>query len=414
MNIEIDVKKGPVVFLGGMNAMPMMYALELREQGVEVLYFVDVPESDTLSRPENHFDSISYPYPSWIIEFILKSQILVALFPKFFSRKIKSTVFNIAGVEAQCYITNGFFTCLTPYISSDATKVIALSHGSDFHAWADTEKSSELSEDYSSKSIFKYLPRFISINFIQKIVERQYLGFSKSNKVVYFPRGFHDRGDEVIGKLEGAGVDVSARYDVSEIPIEGISRDYKERGDKLVIFSGVRFLYDSLGEGAASINKGNDIIIEGLAKYYFTNPNIEIHFVEKGPDVEKAKQMCLELGLNEVITWHKEMKFQNLLDLYERSDICFDQCGSHWIGAIGGYALYLGRPLIANEEVTTKSGFWPKENPICTAKTAVEVFERMLELESPAYHKKISRESIVFARDYFSPGAFIKNNFTIR
>ena len=30
------------------------------------------------------------------------------------------------------------------------------------------------------------------------------------------------------------------------------------------------------------------------------------------------------------------------------SDVCFDQVGSHWIGAVGVYALLLDKPLIAN------------------------------------------------------------------
>ena len=37
-----------IVFMGGMNAMPMMYALELRHAGYDVLYLVDVPRHDTL------------------------------------------------------------------------------------------------------------------------------------------------------------------------------------------------------------------------------------------------------------------------------------------------------------------------------------------------------------------------------
>ena len=58
--IEID-KTHLIVFLGTMNAMPMMYAWELKKLGYRVLYFVDRPQSDTLSRPENHFPEISYP-----------------------------------------------------------------------------------------------------------------------------------------------------------------------------------------------------------------------------------------------------------------------------------------------------------------------------------------------------------------
>ena len=56
------------VFLGNMNAMPMAYALDLRERGWDVTYFVDSRATDKLPRPELKFPSIGYPYPSWIVE----------------------------------------------------------------------------------------------------------------------------------------------------------------------------------------------------------------------------------------------------------------------------------------------------------------------------------------------------------
>ena len=92
--IKLVVNGGPIVFLGSMNAMPMMYALELKKKGFEVIYFVDAPVSDKLCRPENHFSDIQYPYPDWIVEVSLKTQMLLPFFRKFFSvyldRKVKS------------------------------------------------------------------------------------------------------------------------------------------------------------------------------------------------------------------------------------------------------------------------------------------------------------------------------------
>jgi hypothetical protein len=64
--IDLDAP-GVIIFFGTMNAMPMMYAHELRNLGQDVIYFVDVPEKNTLCRPENHFPSISYPYPDWVV-----------------------------------------------------------------------------------------------------------------------------------------------------------------------------------------------------------------------------------------------------------------------------------------------------------------------------------------------------------
>jgi len=67
---------------------------------------------------------------------------------------------------------------------------------------------------------------------------------------------------------------------------------------------------------------------------------IKVHFVEKGEDLHYAKEreLCKKLGLENVVIWHKEMPFKDLLALYRDSDICFDQLGDHWIAGIGGYA----------------------------------------------------------------------------
>ena len=71
------------------------------------------------------------------------------------------------------------------------------------------------------------------------------------------------------------------------------------------------------------------------------------------------------------------MKFYELLRLYQQSDICFDQVGKHWIGAIGGYALWLGKPLIANDERPVRQGVWSINNPILSAQNEVEVFKNL-------------------------------------
>ena len=59
---------GLCVFLGNMNAMPMMYALELKRVGYEVRYLVDADKRNLLSRPEHQYASINYPYDDWIKE----------------------------------------------------------------------------------------------------------------------------------------------------------------------------------------------------------------------------------------------------------------------------------------------------------------------------------------------------------
>ena len=142
-NIPLDKNK-TIAFLGSMNAFPMMYALILKKYGYEVIYVVDVPQSDTLSRPENHYPSIKYPYPDWIVEWKLPLQIVLLLSPKLFASHILSTLKKYNKKPIGCFVLNGFFISLAPYLRK--ATIVALSHGSDLDVWADVDNMEKLRE----------------------------------------------------------------------------------------------------------------------------------------------------------------------------------------------------------------------------------------------------------------------------
>lgn len=399
--ISLDKKKA-IVFLGSMNAMPMMYALELRKLGYEVIYLVDVAKDNALSRPESHFPEIEYPYPNWIIEKTLRTQIFLPLFPRFFAKSYQSLVRQITKKPIGCFVLNGLFASLAPFLDKSACKVI-LSHGSDLDVWANIDGVESLAVSFKDRSIFKFLPRLLAKVFIKTAVHAQYVGCEKSDTVVYFPRGLNVDGDKITRALTRSGVRYVPRYDISFEPLKGQQRGFRPASKVFQIFSGVRFLYRTFPQGNVGYNKGNDIIIEGIAKFHSVNRNIRVHFVEKGEDVHYAKELCRSLGLDEVIVWHKEMPMKSLLALYQNSDVCFDQVGAHWIGAIGGYALWLGKPLIANAEVLVQSGVWPADNPVCSAKTASEVHEWLIRLHDDSFRKMVSAQSMEFVESHMSP-----------
>lgn len=411
--IELYKNLGPVVFLGGVNAMPMMYALELKKKGINVLYFVDAPASDALSRPENHFKDIEYPYPEWIVESVLPTQIVMPLFPRLFAYLVRKNIEKKTKIPPQAIFLNGFFCSLAPYFLIDVPKIF-LPGGSDLDSWADTDGASSLSQSFLRRSIFKYIPSKISGWLIKKIVQRQFFGASKCAKVLYFPKGFNDAGDRVTQKLEEVGVDILARYDVSFDPLKYEERGVVSNNGRMVIFSGVRFLFKTFPDGNKGYGKGNDLIIRGLAQYFLINKNIEIHFVEKGEDVAEAKRLCAQLGLDDVVTWHKEMKFIELLRLYRMADVCFDQVGENWVAAIGFYALWLGKPLIANDRRAVDAGVWGMDAPILSASTADEIVFQLRRLDSFEMRKKISVESIRFADAELGPGKALGLVFAIK
>lgn len=401
-----------IVFMGGMNAMPMMYALELKKLGFDVLYFVDAAPRDMLSRPENHYPEISYPYPEWVIEKRLFSQLLLPLFPRFSAYYYRWCIYRLTGRKKCVFILNGFFSSLSPFLFS-ASRKIALSHGSDLDVWGNTKGVDGLIAGFKKRSFFRFLPTPVAARVIKMIVGRQYEGYRQSDAVLYFPKGFNSAGDTVLQSLVDEGVQYISRHDISDEPLKRCTRTFKEPGAVLEIFSGVRFLFETFPNGNPGYNKGNDVIIKGLALYYSRNKNIRIHFVSKGEDVDAAKALCGKLGIDAAVVWHDEMKLSELLALYQASDICFDQVGAQWIGAVGGYALWLGKPLIANDASLVGSGVWPKENPICSASTAQAVCDWLVKLENIGLRREVAEESKRFVEAHMMPGSVLQKLFDV-
>jgi hypothetical protein len=109
------------------------------------------------------------------------------------------------------------------------------------------------------------------------------------------------------------------------------------------------------------------------------------------------------------------MTFKDFLELYRNFEICYDQPGEHWIGAIGGSALWLGKPLIANADPAVRTAVWPIDNPVCSARTSGEVCDWLAKLEDIEFRMKITERSKEFVEAYMgtsrASNLFITLNF---
>ncbi len=392
-------EEGIILFFGTMNAMPMMYAQELRKMGQKVVYFVDVAKNDKLSRPEYHFLDVKYPYPEWIIEFFLPSQLFISLFPYFTLRLMLNSIpKNLRRKKVKAVFMGGQFISFAKFLNSYTAKYY-LSYGSDLENWCDLSCLKDLLISMRKKSIFQYLPKIISYWLLRKILQNNSNGSLITDAVLYFPKNMSVQGDLIVNKLIKNGVQYIPRYDISFDLFLNIDRTYKKMKKKLVIVSAVRFFYENIPDIYINEYKGNDKIIDGLTKYFKRNPNIEIHFFEKGPNVDAAKTRCKNLGLSQVIVWHKEAPLTELLKLYEQAHICFDQVGNHWVGAIGMYALYMGKSLIAN---TNNLGFLG-DIPALNASTSEDIFKALVKLESPNLRKELYDKGKLFAEEKLHP-----------
>lgn len=398
--LKLDRHK-PVVFIGCMNAMPMMYARVLKKLGYNVIFFVDAPRANDLCRPEYHFPDIEYPYPNWIHEFKTPSQILSGAIPEIVARRLKRRVKAIAGMSAGAYFMNGFNTSLLPFLEADAVK-IALSHGSDLDTWADTEKKAALSKSFSRRSIFRFLPRFLTSFLIGRILARQFEGFRVADRFVYFPLEFNEDGKRVVQSLEAAGGAYVPRYDATFEHLPRVKKHVARRDGSFHVYSIVRFLMKSTPDANQGYLKGNEIILAAVSEFLAEHPNAVFHFFEKGEDVGLAKAMCEEMGIAKHVVWHPNLPFREFAELISDADVCIDQVGEHWIGA-GVYAMAMGVPLIANARRSIEAGVWPENNPVLDCRKKEEIVASLSLLLSPDKRSTVGEASRVFIRDFMDP-----------
>jgi hypothetical protein len=375
-------------FVGSMNAMPMAYALKFRRDGYDVRYVVEAAPSDVLMRPEHQYsDEVGYPYDDWVVE-INRPNSLVhhAVAPLFFRRAI--TLMK----DRDVVFLNDYGIALAPYLSKRAVSIV-ISSGSDIDVYCSYEAALAAARTVRRRALY---PVRLVCELLRTFHQRRGLRHCKA--IFYFPRGLNPRGDDLLRVLTRETVtEVYERYDVNFRAAGIVRTDLRKRNLKNVLVP-VRINMQPPSHSKFEY-KGNDLIIRALGRYAVRNPNIEIHMFEKGPlqEIELARTMIKECGLESNVIWHEPVPLSQLMKLYEECDVCFDQVGSHWMGAIGCYALYAGRPVIANARLDVFRSLWGEDPPILHATTEDEVFSQLVRCEDFSYRTEIAEAGHEFA-----------------
>jgi len=247
--------------------------------------------------------------------------------------------------DCNVFFLNDWYISLAPFLPRNSYIVI-ISSGADLHTWCNPK----MAESVASVGLFKSLS-FMKSKIARVMINNMRKGLACANVVTYFPRGMNIDADCILDECSKGGAKIIRRYDVdtSLVDIEKFSKSNFENDSKFRICSAVRF--DYIAEEGAPNNclKGNDLIIKGIAKFYReVSTDVSVVFFEKGRHVNEAKKLCDECGISGIVEWRKTVPLNELLNIMYYSDVCFDQVGSHWIGAVGVYALLLDKPLIAN------------------------------------------------------------------
>ncbi|MCP9758454.1 hypothetical protein EGI20_03880 [Aquitalea sp. S1-19] len=377
--------------------MPMHYAKRFKADGYSVTYIVDVPPENKLSRPEHQFKEINFPYPEWIIDLRTGNHAVRALSPRLFFSKIID-----AAKDHDVYFLTDFSISLAPYLPNNSIKIL-LPHGTDFDLWSLDSGPDKIATTGRFKK-FSLLKKTLA-DAIKCNMQR---GVRYSNCIVYYPQGFNNEADKQLEILSNEfNIETSIRrYDVSfDIFNDTPTTPKKNHSRPFKIISPVRFDFSNKNTALGIYNKGNDNIINGISIFLKnTNADIEIVFFNKGQDLELAKIISKNLGIDQYITWKDPVTLPELLEIYFESDVCFDQVGTHWIGAVGAYALYAGLPLIANASQFDRS-------PIFHASTAEEVCSQLETIYENFYQIELTNEFKTNSRDFAERTFSIKSTY---
>jgi glycosyltransferase involved in cell wall biosynthesis len=383
-----------VGFLGNVNNYPYVLARYFREFGHEVLFFVTAPPEDRLHRPEHFVLAESYPYPDWIHEAPFPKPISFALaFPKLY---FKSYIDALNTCDA--VVLNDFGHSIKPLLRKNIPSVSVFS-GSDLDVNANLDMLEHQVEASGGSAWQKPIKRFL----LKKYMMRQREGIRQASMISYFPTGIIPTADAVIQDiLKDRTI---PRYPHCHIPIEGIEYVPYPDNSVPILFNLTRFLWkEPLPPGfGAWENKRNDIMLKGVANWCTKHQRVvQLHLVEKGIHIAETKELIQQLGIADMITWHTEMSHKDIFSFYAKSDIVFEQMGSHILTG-GLYPMLIGRPVIGNGRPEIFRPIHGEDSPVCQAKSPEEVSEWLeILLSDKSLREERGRKSREFVIRHFN------------
>lgn len=356
-------------FLGNANNYPFLLAHELRGQ-CEIVFFVDADPEHFLDRPENYFGKlIPYPYPPGFIEDRSIHKPAHTYFPRLFSRNVLKELNSCDAVVVNSY---GHF--YLPFLKKNIISISVFS-GSDLDVTCNWEIKRAFIREETNPLV--RLRKWLTLYYSHRILKRSIF---RTNLVSYFPEGLYPDADRILNEFKKGKP--FYRYEHMHLSVLGI--DYiPPRNNRVIrIFNAARFVWKKPLPSymTETDNKRNDVLIRGMAKFIQgANTPLDIHFVEKGVDVEATKELIRDLGMESYVTWHQNMPHAEFINMLADCDIITDGLNRHVIGG-GAFGMLVGRPMIANAIPDVVKRITGVEPEICHAETEEDVYEWLKKL----------------------------------
>ena len=396
---HLQKRRLTIGMFGNINNYPLMLAEGFRKLGHDVRLVIN--RKQILHRPESKYPDWGKSYPDWVLDcsslseeaMMSNSAPLISKVVNFFFDQVDLVILNDYGPALThllpkpqvAFLTGSDLTYYANYHSLDLRTV----------AWDLEYKKS----DQGRRLIKRY----------SDFVAQQRDGILSADIVSFGVRGLIPEGDEL---LDSIGIADSRRMMI--LLSDTINLQYcPSRGNSsLRIFNGARVAWQQSPDRAFGQQdlKGTDVLLQGFAMYCQSGGQGELRMVRKGHDVERAGELCIQLGIEKRVVWLKEMDLHQYDDEVRSSDLVCDQLGQSFPGMVTTHAYALGRPVLANLRNECFARKLPQPLPGFQAATPEEVSEQLLRLDADREAIQImGTKSRQYAEHYLSPEAMAEH-----
>jgi glycosyltransferase involved in cell wall biosynthesis len=140
-----------------------------------------------------------------------------------------------------------------------------------------------------------------------------------------------------------------------------------------------------------NFEKGNDILIEGFAKFVNQNrPGALLLLVEWGQKVEESRNLIEALGIVNRVKWIRPQPVRKVLAYVAASDVLADQFVIGAWGAIMPIGLWMKTPSLIYIDEKLHEWCFPEMPPVLNARKPAEIQQQLIRMINPQERESIA------------------------
>lgn len=126
--------------------------------------------------------------------------------------------------------------------------------------------------------------------------------------------------------------------------------------------------------------KGNDKYLRAFKRLIKRGCKATLLIPAWGQEVDRSKELCRSLEINEQVIWLKPLSERILLKYYQASDLVLDQFQLGVFGLITPKAMACGKPVLTSYYEYLNSWCFSEHPPVVPCREVEEIYERMVDL----------------------------------